>query len=113
MASQHIGADSLELALETLIDPLRNNSENYDKVCQADKDKAEPFTSWCLRKIDTELIITVSQLVHGAHLKLFSAPKLAALCTLANAFQTKEWMIYFILGENTIGTSVKVKASLP
>ncbi|OBT59953.1 hypothetical protein VE03_10740, partial [Pseudogymnoascus sp. 23342-1-I1] len=53
MASQHIGADSLELALETLIDTLRNNSENllqawralqstYDKVCQG----KEPFEVW-------------------------------------------------------------------
>ncbi|KFZ01456.1 hypothetical protein V500_00759 [Pseudogymnoascus sp. VKM F-4518 (FW-2643)] len=119
MASQPIHVDPLEVALETFLDTLRNGGENsiqawrslqssYDKESGPDKEKVEPFTSWCLRMIDVDLIKTVSRLIHAAHFKLLPALKLRELWKLANAFQTSKWIIYFILGESTIESSTKI-----
>ncbi|OBT60233.1 hypothetical protein VE03_10520 [Pseudogymnoascus sp. 23342-1-I1] len=115
MASQQIHVDSLEVALNNFLEILHNNGEDslrawcslqssYDK---ADKGK-EPFTLWCLQNIDVDTIKNVSRLLYAAHFKSLRTLKLKGLLKLTEEFQTSKWIIYFVLGEHTIGHSTKL-----
>ncbi|KAL5344736.1 hypothetical protein ACLOAV_010428 [Pseudogymnoascus australis] len=107
MEIEPVGLESLDVALKNFIDTIRDNiansieawsvlHETYEKLNKGHK---EPFTSWCLRKIDHALIQTVSQMKHRAKFEALSTDGAHQLLRIADAFDTDKWMVYFVIGE--------------